>query len=66
MLIYLNINHGQSLFGSAVVSGHSVDGLRNIIQNQIQIDFIFLQKTDRHQRLNMRTPAPWKWRAKHH
>lgn len=41
-LWYLDINHGQSLFGSAVVSGHSVDGLRNVVQNQIQIHFIFL------------------------
>lgn len=41
-VLYLYINHRQSLFGSAVVSGHSVDSLRNVVQNQIQIHFILL------------------------
>lgn len=49
-LTYLDINHGQSLFGSAVVSGHSVDRLRNVVQNQIQIHFIFLLKHRRENR----------------
>lgn len=39
---HLDINHGQSLFGSAIVSGHSVDRLRYVVQDQIQIHFIFL------------------------
>lgn len=43
--VQLDINHGQGLFGSAVVSGHSVDSLRNVIQNQIQIHLIFLVST---------------------
>lgn len=42
--VYLDINHGQSLLGSAVVSRHSVHRLRNVIQNQVQIHFIFLWK----------------------
>lgn len=41
---YLDVNHGQGLLGSAVVSRHSVDGLRNVIQNQVQVYFIFLWK----------------------
>lgn len=48
--MYLDINHGQSLFGSAIVSGHSVDRLRNVVQNQIQIHFIFLLNRQKKQR----------------
>lgn len=40
--VYLDVNHRQRLFGSAVVSGHSVDGLWNIVQNQIQVHLVFL------------------------
>lgn len=39
---HLDVDHGQRLFGSAVMSGHSVDCFRNVVQNQIQIHFIFL------------------------
>lgn len=42
---YLDINHRQGLFGSAVVSGHSVDRLRYVVQHQVQIHFIFLLKS---------------------
>lgn len=49
-LWYLDVNHGQGLFGSAVVSGHSVDRLRNVVQNQIQVHFIFLLEGSKNQR----------------
>lgn len=42
--VYLDVNHGQGLLGSAVVSRHSVHGLGNVIQNQVQVYFIFLWK----------------------
>lgn len=47
--LYLDINHRQSLFGAAIVSGHSVHRLRNVVQNQIQIHFIFLLNKQKEQ-----------------
>lgn len=69
--IYLDINHGQGLFGSAVVSGHSVDSLRNVVQDQIQIHFVFLSErgtnretggymcTNTHQEWKLFNKAKW-------
>lgn len=39
---HLHINHGKGLLGAAVVSRHSVHGLGDVVQNQIQIHLILL------------------------
>jgi len=39
---HLDINHGKGLLSAAVVSRHSVHGLRDVVQNQIQIHLILL------------------------
>lgn len=39
---HLDINHGKGLLSAAVVSRHSVHGLGDVVQNQIQIHLILL------------------------
>lgn len=44
--VQLDETDGNSLLGFAIVTGHFVDCLRNIFQDKVKKNFIFLQSQD--------------------